>query len=134
MKGWVVYSTVVSVIAVGAIGVAVGFAVSGATGHSDPKVEATAIPTTPPTPAPTEYVPRLTGTEAAAKAKSVFTALPGPTTSDALRRQLYGMSCSATDFNQRDLAWDVVCKVPDSATTFTLKVADATGQVTVISP
>jgi hypothetical protein len=132
MKGWVVYSIVVSVIAVGAIGVAVGFAVSRATDHSGPKVEATAT-AVQLTAGPTEFVPQLTGSEAAAKAHNYL--LAG--TKDATTLGYFiGFKCTEEDFNQRDQTWIVGCagKISNTNVTFTYGVDDATGAVTLISP
>jgi hypothetical protein len=132
MKGWVVYSVVVTVVAVGAIGVAAGFAISRATDSNTEAVQATAAPTAQPQ--ATDYVPRLTGIEAAAKAKQrLLNTLASATDSTSEQRAVVSKaSCSAEDFNQRDLAWIVVCRVTATGS-ITYKVSDATGEVEFVS-
>jgi hypothetical protein len=133
MKGWVVYSLVVSVIAVGAIGVAAGFAISKATDNSDPKIEATvttvptARPTATPTAAPTEYVPRLTGSEAASKAKDM---LYNAASTDQERSAILALVCESEDFNKTDRAWIVGCAAFGITSRF--KVYDSTGAVELL--
>lgn len=94
---------------------------------------AAAEPTRSPTPEPTEYRLRLTGTEAASKAKSDFVSAsfdnaPEPLTPEQIRR-LAEATCIARDFNDYDLAWIVVCMFADSSYEFIYAVDDLTGEV-----
>ena len=129
MKGSGLQWAVVAFITVAGVAFFIGFVASGGLDDDgSANVQATAAPTAPPTqrPEPTEYVPRLTGAEAAATAMSTFRAavlielLPFPP----------NFSCSAEDFNVRERAWIVECQGEGASLIY--RVLDATGTVEVV--
>jgi hypothetical protein len=129
MKIWVVYSLIVTVLAVAAGSFALGVVISG--GFDDSKVApATEPPTERPQPEPTEYQPRLTATEAASKAKA-YLLTPRSSPSADLARFFQGFSCETRDFNGNNLTWIVVCTRSNPDYDITYAVSDVTGNVGV---
>jgi len=125
MKGPLIYSVAVTILAVGAIGFVGGFLVYGTfDDQPDAAKESDA-------PGQTRYDPTLTSSEAAAKAKRWVierARITGAT--DKALTSLQKLNCDGRDFNTEDSAWIVVCHFNEA--TFTLRVYDESGQVEVV--
>ncbi|TMB64494.1 MAG: hypothetical protein E6J43_13420 [Chloroflexi bacterium] len=125
MKGPIIYSVAVTILAVAAIGALAVFLVSGA--FDDQPQAATATTT----PGPTHYDPSLTSSEAAAKAKGWIidrARITGAT--DEVIKSLQKLNCDGRDFNTGDRAWIVVCQFAEA--TYTLRVYDELGLVEIV--
>jgi hypothetical protein len=136
MKGWVVYTIAVTIVAVAGVSFAVGVVVTGALDDDGsanvqateaPTERPTSRPTSRPTPEPTEYAPRLTGAEAAGLFKAE---LRNVLTSE--RPDLLGIlnqfACDPEDYNTLDRTWIVRCT--NGTVEFRGKVSDETGEAT----
>ena len=129
MKGSGLQWAVVMFIAVAGVAFFIGFVASGGldddgTANVQATEAPTERPTARPTPEPTEYVPKLTGAEAASKAKTWL--IDGQTTAEGLAAVI-GVTCDAVDFNVRDRSWIVICE--EAGFSFTARVFDSDGRV-----
>lgn len=122
MRGPLIYSIAVTIVAVGAIGFGIGFVVSGALDDDSEVARATNAPQS------TEYEPRLTATEAAAKAKAwVIDRARNEGASESVITSLQRLDCDGQDFNAGDRAWIVLCRYQESS--YTLRVYDQSEEV-----